>query len=104
MATEQALNTRSEIAKINLAYLNLAQRLLLGDRLMALFLLSIDDDVATKILELTPTDVANVAQVDRLICSLRSETKIFDIIRNKAVDDYSHVHASMLSYSYRGVK
>ncbi|WP_038027551.1 flagellar transcriptional regulator FlhD [Tatumella saanichensis] len=59
------------IYECNLSYLLLARQLLAEDWPTALYRLGLSDDMATALVELSPTGMIRLAETGQLICQLR---------------------------------
>ncbi|WP_244826811.1 flagellar transcriptional regulator FlhD [Caballeronia sp. TF1N1] len=69
--TASTTTTLTEIRELNLAYLLLAQQLLLADRASAMARLALSDDVAQLLASLSPAQAVRVASSSHLLCRFR---------------------------------
>ena len=88
-----------EIQEINLAYLLLAQRLLVEDREAAMFRLKVGSELADLLVSLNARQLTKLARNNQLICRL-SQTSVHQlrkITHNPRDQGLSGLHASLLS-------
>ncbi|WP_250462702.1 flagellar transcriptional regulator FlhD [Caballeronia sp. GAFFF2] len=69
--TASTTTTLAEIRELNLAYLLLAQQLLVADRASAMARLALSDDVAQLLASLSPAQAVRVASSSHLLCRFR---------------------------------
>ena len=98
MTSDQIL---AEIREANLSYLMLAQSLIRTDRDQALFRLGVNEDTATLIGTLTPTQMMKIATSNTLLCRFRMDDDIvWNLLtshgKGAANDGLSRLHASIL--------
>ncbi|WP_030074273.1 flagellar transcriptional regulator FlhD [Halomonas alkaliantarctica] len=88
-----------EIQEINLAYLLLAQRLLVEDREAAMFRLKVDSELADLLVSLNARQLTKLARNNQLICRLSqtSAHQLRKITENPRDQGLSGLHASLLS-------
>ena len=91
----------AEIREANLTYLMLAQSLIRTDRDQALFRLGVNEDTATLIGTLTPTQMMKIATSNTLLCRFRMDDDIvWNLLtshgKGAANDGLSRLHASIL--------
>lgn len=90
---------QDEIREINLAYLMLAQRMLLEDREAAMFRLGIGPDIATLILGLTTSQLVKLASSQMLLPRFRFDDEtLLGLLAGKGRDAAtSGLHAAILA-------
>lgn len=90
-----------EIEEINLAYLLLAQRMLLADRVSAMFRLKIDDEMADLLQSLNSRQLARLARTNQLLCHFGygSADQLRQIVANPRGQGQDGFHASLLMAS-----
>ncbi|PWV70269.1 MULTISPECIES: flagellar transcriptional regulator FlhD [Halomonas] len=90
-----------EIEEINLAYLLLAQRMLLADRVSAMFRLKIDDEMADLLQSLSSRQLARLARTNQLLCHFGhgSADQLRQIVGNPRDQGQDRFHASLLMAS-----
>jgi flagellar transcriptional activator FlhD len=80
MTNEQILR---EIREVNLTYLMLAQRMINLDKTNAQQSLSMTEDVATKIGELSQTQIHNISSGSMLLCRFRvDDDMVWNLLTN----------------------
>lgn len=94
-------NVNSEIRELNLAYLMLAQQMLLNNRESAMFKLGLGEDVADIIEKLSPGQILRMASSDMLLCRFRFDDELLvNLLTNHDRDSQvSRLHATILAAS-----
>lgn len=94
-------NVNSEIRELNLAYLMLAQQMLLNNRESAMFKLGLGEDVAEIIEKLSPGQILRMASSDMLLCRFRFDDELLvNLLTNHDRDSQvSRLHATILAAS-----
>jgi flagellar transcriptional activator FlhD len=72
---EEESNILDAIAKFNLSYLLLAQRMLLDDRESGKSMLGVSDAVASHLCSLTLAEIQSLAQSPELVCQFRGDVQ-----------------------------
>lgn len=94
MNNEQLL---AEIREANMAYLMLAQHLILKDRAQALFRLGLSEEVADIIAKLTPNQVMKIANGNMLMCRFRFDDEVvWNLLTSHGKTETNPIHASIV--------
>ncbi|ATJ84637.1 flagellar transcriptional regulator FlhD [Halomonas beimenensis] len=90
-----------EIREMNLAYLLLAQRLLNGDRVEAMFRLKVDEEMADLLASLNAQQLARLANTNQLLCHFGGESaeQLRQVADNPRDQGLAHFHSSLLMAS-----
>lgn len=94
-----------EIEELNLAYLLLAQRMLMADRVAAMFRLKIDEEMADLMLSLNSRQLARLARTNQLLCHFGygSAEQLRCVVGNPRDQGQDRLHASLLMASAPGL-
>jgi len=97
MSQEQN-STLRDIQEVNLSYLMLAQRLLRENAAAGMLRLGLREDVADKILALSPAQMFNLARSSSLICSFRlNDAQLLETLNQDALGGtLQQAHATIL--------
>ncbi len=87
-----------EIRDINLSYLLLAKQMLREDRVLAMYRLGINQDIAEIMEKLTSAQLIKMAASNMLLCRLRFDDRLIaEILSNEALDQaIAKSHAAIL--------
>lgn len=86
------------IYELNISYLLLAQRLIINDKISAMYRLGLAEDVANIIGELTPTQIVKLAETNQLVCQFRfnEPQAITRLTQDSRVEDLQQIHTGIL--------
>jgi len=87
-----------DIQEVNLSYLMLAQRLLRENAAVGMFRLGIREDVADRILQLSPAQMVKLAASSSLICGFRlNDAQLLDTLMQDVLGGIlQQAHATIL--------
>ncbi|BDH45393.1 flagellar transcriptional regulator FlhD [Salmonella enterica subsp. enterica serovar Choleraesuis] len=86
------------IYDLNLSWLLLAQRLISEDKAAAMFRLGIDEEMASRLRELTLPQMVKLSETNQVICQFRFDNTqtISQLTQDSRVDSLQQIHTGIM--------